>query len=257
MEKISHAYTKRAVLLETDTTAFRLVYGENDGLSGLIIDIYNKTVVVKLYSEVWIPYLTYFKEILQELLAIETIVLRLNRLLQKSELSLNDGDIIFGELLEEEVVFKEHGLRFKANLLKGHKTGYFLDHRHNRLKVRELSKDKKVLDIFSYAGGFSINSIAGAASEVISLDISEQALEIAKQNVSLNFESAKHKTMAIDAFIGIEKLRREGEQFGLMIVDPPSFAKSEDQVNGAMKSYRRLVKAVLPLIENEGTLVGH
>ncbi len=254
-DRLEEALSKRKSLLATATTAFRLVYGENDALPGLIIDIYNKNAVIKLYSEVWYNFLADLSEIITELLAIETIVLRLNRLLQKKALSYGDGDILLGKLADEEIVFTEHGLLFCANLLKGHKTGYFLDHRHNRLRVRGLSKNKSVLDIFSYAGGFSVNAIAGGATEVISIDISQQALEIAKKNVALNFELASHTIMAIDAFLGIGQLRRQKKKFDLVIVDPPSFAKSEDQVLGAVKTYRRLVKTVHHLISKGGILL--
>ncbi|MCL4106403.1 UNVERIFIED_CONTAM: hypothetical protein GTU68_030361, partial [Idotea baltica] len=253
--KFQSALSKRAHLLQTETTAFRLIYGENDGLAGLIIDIYNSFAVVKLYSEVWFPFLEMFQSILNELLNVSTVILRLNRILQQSKTLLQNGDIIGEPLASEEVIFTEHGLRFKANLIKGHKTGYFLDHRHNRLKVREYSKNKQVLDIFSYAGGFSVNALAGGAREVVSIDISEQALKIAKENAKLNFDNPLHVTMPIDAFLGIKELRTSGRLFDLIIVDPPSFAKSEAQIPGAVRSYERLVREVLPLVSKGGILL--
>ncbi|GLR17633.1 class I SAM-dependent rRNA methyltransferase [Portibacter lacus] len=253
--KFKSALDKRGPLLSTETTAFRLIYGENDGLAGLIIDIYNGIAVVKLYSEVWFPFLEMFQSILRELLDVSTVILRLNRILQQAKTPLKNGDVIGAALESEEVIFTEHGLKFKANLIKGHKTGYFLDHRHNRLKVRHLSKGKRVLDIFAYAGGFSVNALAGGATEVVSIDISEQALAIAKENAKLNFENPPHVTMAVDAFIGIKELRADDRRFDLVIVDPPSFAKSEAQIPGAIKSYDRLVREVLPLVAKGGILL--
>ena len=255
LDKFKVAKQKRAILLATETTAFRLIYGENDGLSGLIIDIYNDHAVIKLYSEVWLPFLAWLQEILIEYFLIEVIVLRLSRTLQKLNLDVKDGDVDYGSLDNEEVIFLEHGLKFKANLIKGHKTGYFLDHRNNRLKVRDLSKGKKVLDIFSYAGGFSINALKGGAEEVTSLDISAQALEIAKQNAELNFANPRHELLAMDAFEGIRTIEKEGKKFDLIIVDPPSFAKSEDQIERAKKSYKRLVRTVLPILRKGGILL--
>ncbi|WP_235297437.1 class I SAM-dependent rRNA methyltransferase [Portibacter marinus] len=246
------AYDQRRPLLETKTTAYRLIYGENDGLSGLIVDIYNSIAVIKLYTEVWFGFMSIFTEILQQEYDIDTIILRLNRKLQQQKIPLQDGELILGQLPSEEVIFYEHGLRFKANLIKGHKTGYFLDHRHNRLKVRNLAKGKDVLDIFSYAGGFSVNAVAGGAKQVISVDISEQALEIARMNMALNFEEANHRIMVIDAFEAIVQLKAGGKNFDLIIVDPPSFAKSSEQIPRAYKSYRRLVKEVLPLVKENG-----
>lgn len=254
-KKLSLAYEKRSSLLKTETSAYRLCYGENDGLPGLIIDIYNDVAVVKVYSTAWLPYLDHFKEILVEVYEIKSIVLRLSRNLQNKSISFQDGQVIFGALENEEVIFFEHGLKFKANLIKGHKTGYFLDHRNNRLKIRGLAKDKRVLDIFSYAGGFSINAIAGGARSVTSLDISAQALEIASANVALNFTDAQHTTMAVDAFEGIKELTARKKKFDLVIVDPPSFAKSEDQVDKALKSYKRLVRTVVPILAKDGLLL--
>lgn len=249
------AKSRRHTLLSTDTSAYRLIYGENDGLSGLIIDIYNDTAVVKLYSGVWYSHLGTLIDLLVQDHKVNTVVLRLNRLLQTQDSVYKDGDTIYGELQDEEVTFKEHGLFFKANLIKGHKTGYFLDHRHNRLKVRHLSKHKEVLDIFSYAGGFSVNAIAGGAKKVISLDISAQALEIARANVALNFKKAHHVIMVADAFDGMKQLSNENKKFDLIIVDPPSFAKSESQITGAIRSYKKLIRAAVPLLRQKGILL--
>ncbi len=253
--KFQDALEIRKPLLETDTSAFRLIYGENDGLPGLIVDVYNDHTVIKLYSAIWLPFLGDFKEILRELLEIKVIILRLNRLLQKSNLKVNDGDVILGQLENEDIIFKEHGLKFKANLIKGHKTGYFLDHRNNRFKVRGLSKEKAVLDIYSYAGGFSVNALAGGARSVTSLDISGQALALAEENATLNDLAQNHKIMVSDAFEGIQSLARRKQKFNLIICDPPSFAKSENQIEKAIQSYRQLVRNLLPIIERKGILL--
>ena len=136
-----------------------------------------------------------------------------------------------------------------------HKTGYFLDHRHNRKRVGELAKGKKVLDIFAYAGGFSVHALSGNAKQVISLDISKQALEMAKKNMALNFAEARHQTLAVDAFEGMESLIHQGKKFGLIVVDPPSFAKSEKEISGALHSYSRLAKLAIQLVEQNGILL--
>ena len=255
LNKFSIALAKRESLLATETTAFRLTYGENDGVPGLITDVYNDTAVIKLYSGIWFPFLEIIQEILVELLEIKCIVMRLNRILQQQETPVQDGQVIYGSLENEEIIFLEHGLKFKANLIKGHKTGYFLDHRNNRLKVRGLAKGKSVLDIFSYAGGFSVNALAGGATEVVSLDISAQALEIAKSNVALNFEDMNHSVLVADAFESLKSLKEEEKHFDLIICDPPSFAKSNKQIEKALISYKRLVKAVIPLISKNGILL--
>jgi len=200
----------------------------------------------------------YMQDILEAVLhhtGVKTVVLRLSRNVQKLQKDYKDGQIIHGVLEDPIVVFREHGILFSAHVIKGHKTGYFLDHRDNRRRIGELSEGKSVLDIFAYAGGFSVHALAGRAKRVISLDISKQALEMAKQNVALNDLSANHNVMAIDAFEGMQKLQDKGQKFDIVIVDPPSFAKSAADVIGAINSYRRLTKLAVPLVSKGGLLL--
>lgn len=257
-QKIAAAYTKRAPLLATDTNSYRLIYGENDGLPSLIADVYDQVLVVKLYSLIWLPYLNDLFALLLIQSKASTLVLRLSRNVQKQEGALQglyDGQVIYGELPNPEIIFREHGIRFSANVIAGHKTGYFLDHRHNRKRVGELAKDKKVLDIFSYAGGFSVHALAGGARQVTSLDISAQALEMAKKNALLNLENPPLRTLAQDAFKAMEALHHAGEKFDLVIVDPPSFAKKASEITGALHSYNRLAQLAIPLVASGGTLI--
>ncbi len=257
-EKIKEAYQKRHSLLETDTNSFRFIYGENDGLPGLIADVYADVLVVKLYSFIWIPYLKIIFPLLLKQSGCKTLVLRLSRKMQQEPsllYDLSDGQIIEGSLASEEVHFREHGLTFIANVIRGHKTGFFLDHRSNRKRIGELAKGKKVLDIFAYAGGFSVHALAGGAKKVISLDISAQALEAAKKNVALNVESAKHEIMKVDAFIGMEQLIAAGELFDLIIVDPPSFAKKGAEIERALLNYSKLATLAIKLVKSGGVLL--
>ncbi|MEP0263474.1 class I SAM-dependent rRNA methyltransferase [Dokdonia sp.] len=255
-EKIKLAFSKRSSLLKTDTDSYRFIFGENDGFPGFIADVYKDVLVVKLYTAIWFPYL---EMILPELLQVsgcKTLVMRLSRNLQRSNaFGITDGQVITGVLSSEVVYFKEHGIRFSANVIHGHKTGYFLDHRHNRKRVGELSRGKKILDVFSYAGGFSVHALAGGATEVISLDISAQALEVAVQNGQLNPNTGVHKTMAIDAFLGLQQLIDAKEKFDIVIIDPPSFAKSAKEINSAKHSYSRLAVLGAQLVSRQGILV--
>ncbi|MEL6941227.1 MAG: class I SAM-dependent rRNA methyltransferase, partial [Bacteroidota bacterium] len=253
--KIQVAYQKRASLLATKTNSYRLIYGENDGLPALIADVYDKVLVIKIYARIWLPYLEMILPLLLEVSKCKTVVLRLSRNVQKLLPDLVDGEVIYGNLAQENIVFLEHGLHFSANVVKGHKTGYFLDHRHNRKKIGELAKNKSVLDIFAYAGGFSVHALAGGAKQVVSLDISAQALSMAKQNVALNGLTARHETMAIDAFEGMQQLAQNGEKFDIVIVDPPAFAKREKEIEKALHSYARLVKLAIPLVQKNGILL--
>ena len=255
-EKIRIAFSKRTKLLKTDTDSYRFIFGENDGFPGLIVDIYKDVLVVKFYTGIWFPYLEMILPELVKVSKTQTVVVRLSRNLQKSTAhAFKDGQVIHGELSSEVVYFREHGIRFSANVIHGHKTGYFLDHRHNRKRVGELSKGKKVLDVFSYAGGFSVHALAGGANEVLSLDISAQALEVALQNGKLNPSKGKHTTMAIDAFVGLQQLIEDRMKFDIVVIDPPSFAKSAREIESAKHSYHRLAVLGAQLVGKNGTLV--
>lgn len=258
VHKVQGALEKRYPLLETDTNAFRLIFGENDGLPGIILDVYDRVGVIKIYSEIWFSHFSLLLSAIIQIIDLDSIVLRLSRSLDKSDLlpkGWHNGLIVYGTLKGETVTFKEYGLLFRTSVIKGHKTGFFLDHRHNRKKVGELSRGKKVLDVFSYAGGFSVHALAGGADEVTSLDISAQAQSMAKINVQLNNQSARHKIIVGDAFKEMQKMIDNHEKFDLVIIDPPSFAAKESQVKGALSSYRSLVHLGSKLVASMGILV--
>lgn len=254
--KIAHAFSLRQELLQTATNSYRLIYGESDGFPGLIADVYASVLVVKLYSGIWYPYLSVILPLLLECCGAQVLVLRLSRLLVKNtRLPYRDGMVVHGTLENEIVHFKEHGIYFSANVINGHKTGYFLDHRENRRRVGVMARDKRVLDVFSYAGGFSVHALAGGAKEVISLDISAHALEVAVQNGMLNEHKGIHKTMAIDAFKGLQELIDAQERFDIVVIDPPSFAKSAKEMESAKHSYARLAALGAQLVVSQGLLV--
>ncbi|KJD34541.1 SAM-dependent methyltransferase [Tamlana nanhaiensis] len=254
--KIQKAFAKRHSLLQTNTNSYRLIFGENDGFPGLIADVYASVLVVKLYSEIWLPYLESILHDLQQTSQAETVVLRLSRNLQNSKAyQFTDGEVIYGTLEDEVVAFVEHGVNFSANVIKGHKTGYFLDHRANRKQVGEWSTGKTVLDVFSYAGGFSVHALANGAKEVTSLDISKQALEIAVENGKLNAYKGKHKTIAGDAFNALNTLIKKNITFDVVVIDPPSFAKQASEIALAQKKYAQLAALGEKLTAKNGLLV--
>jgi 23S rRNA (cytosine1962-C5)-methyltransferase len=254
--RINIAYEKRTSLLATRTNSYRLIFGENDGFPGLIADVYANVLVVKLYSEIWLPYLEAILSALQEVSKAETVVLRLSRALENSKAhNFKDGAVIFGTLDNEVIAFVEHGVNFSANVIKGHKTGYFLDHRANRRQVGEWSVGKTVLDVFSYAGGFSVHALANNASEVTSLDISKQALDIAEQNGKLNTYTGIHKTIAGDAFETMQRLINRNKTFDVVVIDPPSFAKQASEIPLAKKKYAQLAQLGAQLTAKKGLLV--
>ncbi|GAA4241033.1 23S rRNA (cytosine(2499)-C(5))-methyltransferase [Winogradskyella damuponensis] len=254
--KIELAFEKRLELLQTNTNSYRLLFGENDGFPGLIADVYDTVLVVKLYSEIWLPYLEPILKSLQQISKAETVVMRLSRSLQNStNHSLKDGEVIYGTLDNEVVEFVEHDVKFSANVIKGHKTGYFLDHRDNRRRVGEMSKGKSVLDVFSYAGGFSVHALAKGATEVTSLDISKQALDMARENGKLNAYTGQHKTISGDAFIEMKALIQKGKTYDVVVIDPPSFAKQQSEIDLAKKKYAQLAELGEKLTAKNGLLV--
>lgn len=254
--KIEDAFAKRYKLLQTNTNSYRLLFGENDGFPGLIADVYASVLVVKIYSEIWLPYLENILQSLQTVSNAETIVIRLSRSLEQSKLhNLDNGEVVFGVLKDEVVTFIEHDVNFSANVIKGHKTGYFLDHRANRKQVGEWSKGKTVLDVFSYAGGFSVHALANGAKEVTSLDISKHALEIAFLNGKLNPYSGIHKTIADDAFVAMKQMINNKQTFDVVVIDPPSFAKQQSEIELAKKKYAQLAQLGVKLTAKKGLLV--
>ena len=254
--RIEKAFSKRQPLLKTNTNSYRLLFGENDGFPGLIADVYASVLVVKIYSEIWLSYLETIIPILRVVSKADTIVIRLSRNLEQSKLhQLKNGEVVYGTLHNEVVTFVEHGVNFSANVIKGHKTGYFLDHRANRKQVGEWSKGKTVLDVFSYAGGFSVHALANGAIEVTSLDISKQALEIALSNGKLNPYTGKHKIIAGDAFAELKKLIKNNVTYDVVVIDPPSFAKQASEIELAKKKYAQLADLGEKLTAKKGLLV--
>ncbi len=255
-KKINEAFQIRQPLLKTNTNSYRLLFGENDGFPGLIADVYASVLVIKLYSEIWLPYLETILPSLQQTANAKTVVVRLSRSLEQSKShQLKNGEVVYGILDDEVVGFVEHGVKFSANVIKGHKTGYFLDHRANRKQVGEWSKEKTVLDVFSYAGGFSVHALYNGAKEVTSLDISHQALEIAVQNGKLNSYLGLHKTIAGDAFTELNNLIKAKTTFDIVVIDPPSFAKQASEIAMAKKKYAQLAALGEKLTAKNGLLV--
>lgn len=254
--RILEAFQKRIPLIQTETDGFRLIFGENDGFPGLIVDVYGNVAVVKLYSGIWVPYFQSIINAILKITVVATIVIRLSRsLISHPNFKFTDGQVVYGELRDPNVRFKEFGVNFLANVIKGHKTGFFLDHRQNRRLVGELSKGKTVLDVFSYAGGFSVHALTNGATEVASLDISQKALEVAKINANLNDFKGIHEIMCGDAFLLLNRLIENKKKFDVVVIDPPSFAKRKSEVKMAKRKYRQLAELGTKLTASNGLLV--
>lgn len=260
-QKIAEAADKRSHLTATGTNGYRLIFGEGDYLPGLIVDRYGDTIVIKIYSAAWFPHLADILAGLDQAVPSQRQILRLSRNVQAGETwGLKDGDVLKGDLPSGPIEFVENGLNFAADVIHGHKTGFFFDHRNNRQRVGKLARNKRVLDVFAYTGGFSLYAAAGGAKSVMSLDISQPALTAAEHNFALNKDRSevahcRHETVAADAFKAMEDLANTRGTFDLVVVDPPSFAKSKGEIDGAVKSYARLTRLALTLLAEQGILV--
>lgn len=261
-QRLAAAAKLRKGLDNTETTGYRLVHGENDGLPGLVVDRYDQTLVVKLYTVAWIPHLNKLLPALLDVAPAERLVLRLSRAIQElpgALHGLHDGQLLWGRTLAETVLFRENGLWFEADVLTGQKTGFFLDQRDNRARVERLADGARVLNVFAFSGGFSLYAARGGARQIVSLDISRGALAAAERNFALNqglaaVTAADHETVVGDAFQSLAAFAGQ-PGFDLLIIDPPSFAKSQSEVEEALAAYRRLVLLGLNVLRSPGMLV--
>lgn len=260
------ALERRASLTADDATnAYRLVHGENDGLPALIVDRYAATLVVKVYSAAWFPHLAAVVDALAELLAPERIVLRLARTVAAGDtFGLGDGDTLTGRAPEGPVLFRERGLTMEADVVHGQKTGHFLDQRDNRSLVRGLAEGRDVLDVFASTGGFALAAAAGGARSIRLVDQSAPALATAERNLGYNRrlrevrECAIHTTVG-DAFDVLAELdrraSRDADRFDIVILDPPSFASRQTQVDRALRAYAALTRLGVAVLRPGGVLV--
>lgn len=247
-KQLQRALEKRSGLFDQHTNAYRCVHGESDGFPGLVLDRYANVAVMKLYSPAWLPRLQEISGIIVDMLRPESLVLRLSRNLQGGI----DGQTIHGPPIQAPVIFQESGLRFEADVVRGQKTGFFLDQRENRRAVAELARGREVLNAFSFSGAFSAYAARGGAMKVTDLDISAHALESARRNWELNSSKAPHETIQADAF---DWLAETDRKFGLIILDPPSLAKRESEREAAIRAYNKLAALGIKRLQRHGILV--
>jgi 23S rRNA (cytosine1962-C5)-methyltransferase len=263
--RLDQALVRREGLFDTTITGYRLIHGESDGWPGLVLDRYDTTLVLKIYTAAWLPRLDEILALFQEKISCERIVLRLSRniqaVAQRRSPTRRDGEVVFSKFAGSEtgapIIFFENGIQFEADVVRGQKTGFFLDQRENRAEVEKLSRGRKVLNAFSFSGGFSVYAARGGATSVTDLDISGHALESAKRNFALgqNFPgtaACHHEMVQADAFAWLEKT---SEKFDLIVLDPPSLAKRATEREGAIQAYERLNLLGIKRLSGDGILV--
>lgn len=274
LQRLQAAYDLRKSLglIREDNNAFRLVHGEGDGLPGLIIDVYDGTAVMQAHTQG----IHYIREALAEdLIRVagadirnvyyksETTLSYKTEARQNAEDGVNGYLIIDGKKVDDKAQGKaleasisdvaiENGLKFHVDWLKGQKTGFFVDQRESRALVEKFAKDRKVLNMFCYTGGFSFYAMRGGAQLVHSVDVSQQAINFTNNNVELNYPGdPRHEAFCEDAF---HYLDRMGDQYDLIILDPPAFAKHKKVLHNALQGYRRLNAKAFEKIQPGGIL---
>jgi len=260
--RLDAAVRRRDGFFDARTTGYRLINGESDGWPGLVLDRYDTTFVLKLYTAAWLPKLNDITTLVRERLRPERIVLRLSRNIrhaaEHSGPGRHDGEILHGPAVTEAVVFLENGIRFEADILRGQKTGFFLDQRENRYEVGELARGREVLNAFSFSGGFSLYAARGGAKSVTDLDLSPHALAAAQRNFRLNaadpaIAGCRHECVQVDAFDWLAG--GDARKHGLIVLDPPSLAKREAERAGAIRAYARLAANGIRRLTPDGLLL--
>lgn len=236
--------------------ACRLIYSEGDELSGLVADRYGDTLLVQWTSLALWQQREAILDILRDLIQPKGIWLRTERGMAEAEgLEMHDS-LVWGDAPERPIVINEHGVKFEVDVVEGQKTGFYFDQRDNRLAVSLLSAGRRVLDVFSYTGGFGITAAAlGGAASVAAIDSSASAIELARRNAELNGVADRYQTLQGDALETMQQLHTSGARYGVVILDPPKMARTRGGLERALKGYLRLNRAALELVEEEGILV--
>jgi 23S rRNA (cytosine1962-C5)-methyltransferase len=254
-EKIQSAYTLRVTLGLTEVAnndTYRLIHGEGDTLPGLIVDVYGDSAVLQAHSVgMHLSRMDIANALIKTVKGLKNVYYKSETTLPyKAPIEKEDGYLIGGE--KEEYIATEYGLQFHVDWLRGQKTGFFVDQRENRLLLEKYAKNRSVLNMFCYTGGFSFYALRGGATLVHSVDSSAKAIELTNKNVALNFpKDSRHEAFAVDAFKFLENIK---DKYDLIILDPPAFAKHRDAVRNALQGYRKLNAKAFEQIKSGGIL---
>lgn len=236
--------------------SYRLIAGESDGMPGVTIDRFGAFLVLQLLSagaEYQRPAII---SALQQCYPDCSIYDRSDVAVRKKEgLELTQGPVC-GELPPALLPISEHGMQLLVDIRTGHKTGYYLDQRDSRFATRRYAQDKRVLNCFSYTGGFAVSALLGGCREVISVDTSQAALDVARQNVELNgLDTGKAQFLRDDVFKLLRSYRDSGEKFDLIVMDPPKFVENKNQLAGACRGYKDINMLAMQLLNPGGMLL--
>ncbi|MGI9510202.1 MAG: class I SAM-dependent rRNA methyltransferase [Geminicoccaceae bacterium] len=237
-----------------DQPFYRLVHAEADGLPGLVIDRFGKALVIQANSAGMERLKPLLLDALDQVLETEVIIFR-NDSPARTREGLELGvDVVKGKA-DGPITLLENGLTFLADPIDGQKTGWYFDQRENRAFAASLAHGERVLDLFSYGGGFGVTALKSGAKEALAVDRSEGALALAAEAAKRNGVQDQLTCCREEGFAALDRLASEKQRFGLVVVDPPSFVKSKRELKAGLKGYRKLTRAAAPLVREEGCLV--
>ena len=254
--KVKQAVALRAALpASRHTNALRLVHGESDGLPGVIVDRYADVLVAQFLSAGAERWREAIVDALVEATQCEAVFERSDAEVRRLEGLAPRVGFARGDRKAARCPITEYGLHFRVDVEQGQKTGFFLDQRENRQRVRELAGGREVLDGFCYTGGFAIAALAGGATRVLAVESSAPALEVARENLAANaLDAAKVEFVQADVFAHLRVLRDGGRKFGLIVLDPPKFAPTAAQARNAARAYKDVNLLAFKLLAPGGLL---
>ncbi|MCG6365917.1 class I SAM-dependent methyltransferase [Vibrio fluvialis] len=259
VKRIQQAQLLRDDLIERDgLTGYRLIAAESDGLPGITIDKYQDFLVCQLLSAGAECQKDALVEALNQCFPTCSIYERSDVAVRKKEGLEERVGVLHGELPPKSVVIEENGVKISVDIVGGHKTGFYLDQRDSRFQSMKYVKNKDVLNCFSYTGGFGLYALKGGAKRVINADVSQPALDTAKFNAELNeFDISKKRAVFLnaDVFKLLREYRDQGTKFDVVIMDPPKFAESKAQLNGACRGYKDINMLAMQILNPGGTLL--
>jgi 23S rRNA (cytosine1962-C5)-methyltransferase len=255
-QRINNAIELRQIFDYGQTDMYRLVHAEGDGLPGLVVDRYGDTLVAQIHT----AGMERLRPLLIDALMAETgahgLLLRNDGQSRRREGLEVEEPIATGEV-PAQIAVRENGVQFLVDPWQGQKTGFFIDQREKRQAIRKYTRGKRVLDCFSYTGGFSVHAaLSSPTTSVTSVDISSPAIEMARQHFTLNkLDPKAHQFITADVFDYLERAQSMGEQFDVVILDPPAFAKTQSARAQALKAYRRLNTLGMQVVQPGGILL--
>ncbi|EPF9309033.1 class I SAM-dependent methyltransferase [Vibrio vulnificus] len=259
VKRIQDAQLLREDVIERDgLTGYRLIAAESDGMPGVTIDRYQNFFVCQLLSAGAEHQKKNIVDALIEVFPDCNVYERSDVSVRKKEGLQETTGVLHGEMPPKSVVIEENGVKISVDIVGGHKTGFYLDQRDSRQQAMKYVKDKEVLNCFSYTGGFGLYALKGGAKRVINADVSQPALDTAKFNAELNeFDISKKRAVFLnaDVFKLLREYRDQGTKFDVVIMDPPKFAESKAQLNGACRGYKDINMLAMQILNPGGTLL--